>query len=261
MSESVYDYPHLYDILFSDICNSEIQFLAAVFKRYAAKKVRTLIEPACGSGRLLWRLARRGFTVSGLDLNPKAVAYCNRKLRKHQLPESAVVGDMTAFSLADFKRKKPFDAAFNLVSSFLHLTTENKARRHLRCVADVLAPNGLYILGLHLKPAGQADCDKESWSVRHGTMSIQSHLASLSWNKQKRLETIEFQINAKSPKKSYNIVDTFSMRTYSAAQFYALLKKAGCFQILATYSFDYNIEQPIQVNNKTEDVLFILKKN
>jgi SAM-dependent methyltransferase len=75
---SVYDYPNVYDVLFSDTCRSEVAFLTATFERFG-KNVTSVFEPACGSGRLLYHLAKHGFTVTGLDLNSRAVAFCNRR--------------------------------------------------------------------------------------------------------------------------------------------------------------------------------------
>jgi len=259
ISGSIYDYPNVYDVLFSDTCQSEIRFLTSIFERFCNKTVHSVFEPASGSGRLLYHLAKLGFDVAGLDLNPRAVAFCNRRLRRHGLSESAIVGDMTSFSLADLGRTKKFDAAFNLVSSFLHLTTEADALQHLHCVADVLKSNGIYLLGIHLKPKGTQHCLQERWSLRRGSLSVKSHLKSLAQNLQKRIEMIEIRIVAETPKKRYTIVDRFPFRIYTTAQFNDLLTAVNRFDILATYSFDYDSTNSIAVTADTEDVVYVLK--
>ena len=256
---SFYDYPNVYDVLFSDTCRSEIQFLTSVFKQFCNKAVISIFEPASGSGRLLYHLAKLGLDVAGLDLNPNAVVFCNRRLRRHGLSESAIIGDMTSFSLADLGRTKKFDAAFNLVSSFLHLTTEADAQKHLHCVADILKPNGIYLLGIHLKPKGTQHCLQERWSLRRGLLSVKSHLKSLTQNLKKRIEMIEVRIVAETPKKRYTIVDRFPLRIYTAAQFNDLLAAVNRFDVLATYSFDCDSTNPIAVTADTEDVVYVLK--
>jgi len=258
---SIYDYPNLYDVLFSDLCYPELNFLTAIFERfYSEKKNLAIFEPASGSGRLLYHLTKLGFDVTGLDLNPHAVNFCNRRLKKHGFRESAIVGDMASFSLADLGKRKNFDVAFNFVSSFLHLTTESDAQNHLHAVADVLKPKGLYLLGFHLKPAGEQHCLHEQWSLRRGRLAIKSNLQSLSQDLKKRIETIEVRIEAETPKKRYDIVDRFPFRIYSAQQFRALLAAVNRFNILGTYSFDYDISQPITVADDTEDVIFVLER-
>ena len=256
---SIYDYPNVYDVLFSDICQAEIEFLTVMFECFCGKKVTSVFEPACGSGRLLYRLAKLGFDVAGLDLNPHSVAFCNRRLRRHGFPESAHVGNMTCFSLADLDRKKKFDAAFNLVSSFLHLTTEADAQQHLHAVADMLKPGGIYLLGIHLKPKGKQLCLQERWSLRRGALSVTSHLKSLSQDLKKRIEMIEMSIKAETPKKRYKIIDRFPFRTYTARQLSDLLTAVNRFDVLETYSFDYDFSKPIKVTADTEDVVYVLK--
>jgi SAM-dependent methyltransferase len=258
---SVYDYPNVYDALFSDLCRSETKFLSAIFERFCPRKGDlSLFEPASGSGRLVYHLAKLGYDVTGLDLNPHAVAFCNRRLRRHGLPESAYNGNMASFSLADLHRKKKFDVAFNFVSSFLHLTAKTEAEQHMHAVADVLKSKGIYLLGIHLKPEGKIHPSQESWTLRRGSLAVKSRLHSLSQDAKKRVETVQFQIEAETPKKRYKIVDRFLLRTYTAKQFSRLLATVDRFDIVATYSFDYDISHPITVTGDTVDVVYVLRR-
>lgn len=257
--ESVYDHPALYDVLFSDSCKKEVDFLLALHENFFGRQKGRFFEPACGTGRLLWRLAKAGHQTVGLDLNPRAVAFCNRRLRRHGLAETAQIGDMTDFSLTSLgcSLKSPFDLAFNFVSSFLHLTSESAARSHLNAVADCLRSQGLYVLGLHLLPQGQAICSSESWRTGHGSLAISSLLQRKHWDPRRRIETVEFRIQATTPKRVYEVVDTFPLRTYSIAQFRALLKSVDRFELLETY--DFSLDDPIRINRQTEDVVFVLR--
>ena len=111
MIANLYDYPRYYDLVFGSDWKAEHDFLLAVFDTHAAGRVRRVFEPACGTGRLLFRLAQSGLAVSGLDLNPRAVDFCNKRLLRHGFPATAVVGDM-----ADFRLRAPVDAAFNTIN-------------------------------------------------------------------------------------------------------------------------------------------------
>lgn len=258
--ESVYDHPTLYDVLFSESCRKETAFLCQVLDQYVGRTTGSVFEPACGTGRLLWRLGKLGNDIVGLDLNTKAVDYCNRRLRRHGLSEAAVLGDMVDVSLRSLKRKKPFDLAYNLVSSFLHLTTEEDALRHLEAISGLLKPNGLYVLGLHLHPLGEAFCSQESWVVRHGALTVHSKLHRKDLDRRRRLETVEFRIRGTTPRRSYEVIDTFPLRTYTAAQFLSLLKKVAAFETVETFDFDLDLQQPIRIGPGTEDVVFLLRK-
>ena len=87
-------------------------------------RVRKVFEPACGTGRLLFRLGKAGYQVSGLDLNARAVDYCNRRLERHGLPASVWVGDMI-----DFRLRSRVDVAFNMINSFRHLADGRQCAR------------------------------------------------------------------------------------------------------------------------------------
>ncbi len=66
----IYDYPVYYDLIFGSDWRAEFDFLTGcASERFAAKRpVKRLFEPACGTGRLLIKLAENGYEVSGNDL-------------------------------------------------------------------------------------------------------------------------------------------------------------------------------------------------
>ena len=131
LNANLYDFPRYYDLVFGSDWKAEFDFLTACFQKHAAGTVRRVFEPACGTGRLMVRLAKAGYDVSGLDLNAKAVAYCNARLKRHGFPEAAFVADMS-----DFQLTRKADVAFNMINSFRHLQTTKSAKDHLTCVAN-----------------------------------------------------------------------------------------------------------------------------
>jgi len=250
-----YDYPKYYDALFGSDCRSEYHFLLACFRQHAGRTVRRVFEPACGTGRLLIRLAKAGYEVSGNDLSEKAVEYCNRRLLRHGFPPTVTVGDM-----ADFRLKRKQDAAFNLLSSFRHLPTERQARNHLRCVADALAKGGIYLLGLHLTPTRGPRSMEESWSARRGQLVVTSRMRSLRLDRRRRKELLLFEVDVYTPSAHRRFSERFSFRTYTKEQMLSLLRSIGQLEIVATYDFRYQAGQPIEIGPETEDVVFVLRK-
>ncbi len=250
---SVYDHPSYYDVLFNSTWKREYDFLLNTFKAHASIPVKRVFEPACGTGRFLWRLAKDGFEVSGLDLNRKSVAFCNQRMRRHGFSDAAFYGDIAI----DLRLEKPIDVAFNLVSSFCHLTGEKQAENHLRLVADALKPGGLYLLGFHLKPRGIPECESESWNCRRGSLQLRSHLKTVHWDPKKRTEMIEFRITAETPNKTVHLLDRFPFRTYTLEQFRKTLREVGSFELVATYDFSF---EPLELDTLSEDVVFVLRK-
>ena len=50
---SIYDYPVYYDVIFGADWKKETEFLEAAFKKHAQRSVKSVFEPACGTGRLM----------------------------------------------------------------------------------------------------------------------------------------------------------------------------------------------------------------
>jgi len=250
---SLYDYPKYYDLLFGSDWKAEYDFLLACFRKHARRRVRRLFEPACGTGRLLVKFAQAGYDVSGNDLNPKAVAYCNARLGRHGFPPAAVVGDM-----AHFRLRRKVDAAFNTINSFRHLESERAAESHLRCVAHALAKGGIYVLGFDLTPTRGKACDRESWSARRGHLSVASRLWSIALNRRRRQERFRFTLEVFTPRRQFRLEDELVFRTYTAAQFRRLLRRVAELELLETYDFSYNIDRPIRVDAATQDVVYVL---
>jgi SAM-dependent methyltransferase len=252
---NLYDYPRYYDLVFGSDWKAEHDFLLAVFDTFATGRVRRVFEPACGTGRLLFRLAQSGLAVAGLDLNPRAVVFCNKRLERHGFAAAAFVGDMS-----DFELPRPVDAAFNTINSFRHLATERQARSHLRCVAAALRQGGLYVLGLHLTPTEGSPLTEERWSARRGNLAINTHLETFDLDVESRTERCRMTMDIYTPTQAFQIVDELVFRTYTQAQLASLLKSIQEFEIVGTYDFRYRLEAPTEIAADTQDVVLILRK-
>ena len=92
-----YDHPEWYEAGFLKETPTEARFLEDVFRKYVPFPVERILEAGCGSGRLVREMARRGYAVTGMDLNGPALEYCQETLK--QLGCRAVLPkqDMTAF--------------------------------------------------------------------------------------------------------------------------------------------------------------------
>lgn len=250
-----YDFPKYYDLVYGSDWKAEFDFLLGCFEKHASGTVRRVFEPACGTGRLLVKLAGARFGVGGNDLNPKAVAYCNARLERHGFAPSATIGDM-----ADFRLDQPVDAAFNTINSFRHLVTESQAQSHLHSMALALRPGGIYVLGLHLTPTRGEPIQDESWSARRGNLTVLSRLWVIEHNSRKRQELVGMSYDIYTPTRQFRIVDQTGFRTYTARQMKTLLDGVPEFEVTSVYDFGYDLHQPISIDARSEDVVYVLQK-
>lgn len=254
--DSLYNYPKYYELVFGSDWQAEFRFMLDCFDKHAdRRKLSRAFEPACGTGRLLCRLAQHGVKVEGLDLNEKAIDYCNARLVKSGHKATTWVGDMT-----DFRLKKPVDLAFNMINSFRHLRNEAQAQAHLQCVADALAPGGLYLLGLHLTPTRGVPSSEERWSARRGQLAVLSHLQTLNLDRRKRAEHLRMTFDVYTPLRNFRLTEELTFRTYTAAHMQSLFSTTPELSVEAVYDFRYDVNDPIEIEPETEDVVYVLKK-
>ena len=255
VEESIYDHPKYYDLVFGADCAAELKFILGCGAEYMRRKPKRYFEPACGTGRLIFGLAKKGHSVAGLDLNAKAVEFCNARLARHGFDQSVFVADMSDFDVA-----KPYDVGFNTINSFRHLGTERAARRHLQCMGEATRKGGLYLLGVHLTPSEVAPSETESWSARRGHLAINTHMWTKDRDKKKRVERFGIRFDVHTPTRSFRIVDELVLRSYTPRQMKQLIRSSECWETVETFSFGYDLDDPIEVDGSTDDVVYVLRR-
>src|SRR5213594_2745280 len=95
-----YDYPQYYDVAFQAYTQREADFIEAACRKHCPFDVRRLLEPACGSGRLVTELATRGYQMIGFDLSQPALSYLRRRLKRRRLHAETLQAEMSAFGLS-----------------------------------------------------------------------------------------------------------------------------------------------------------------
>jgi SAM-dependent methyltransferase len=250
-----YDHPEIYDFSLRDETPLEAAFVEAACRKYCDFPVRRLLEPACGSGRLVAEMAARGYEVAGLDLNAKALAYLRKRLTRRKLNADVYHADMTDFSLP-----RPVDAAVCMVNSFRHLLSEEAARRHLECVAANLRPGGIYILGLHLVPPDAAEESIERWRTREGRTQVSTDLRVVAVDHRRRLETLQVSLRVRRGERQWRFRGRFDLRLYNATQMRALLDSVPAFELCDVFDFWYEIDYPLELDDEISDTVLVLRK-
>jgi hypothetical protein len=188
-------------------------------------------------------------------LNPKAIEFCNKRLKRHGIKPTAFVADMCNFQI-----DKPCDAGFNTINSFRHLSSEQLAVKHLKAMAQAIRPGGIYALGFHLTPLVGPTTDEESWTARRGHLQVNTQMWPRDKDPKARVERFNIRFDIYRPTGSMRIDDCLVLRSYTYKQFDSLVKKVPEWTIEAAYDFSYDIQEPIEIDESTEDVVYILKR-
>jgi len=170
-----YSAPRFYEIAFDLNRKGEVDFLVHCFKRFARRRVRTVVDIACGTGPHLMRLADRGYRMSGLDLSPRNVQFLRERLAAKGHEGELVVGDMTSFRLA-----RPVDAAICMQDSQGHLLKTEQLVAHLRTVAKSLKRGGLYVFDRYMASSWTNPARRWTWSRRRGRLIVRASFSALN---------------------------------------------------------------------------------
>jgi SAM-dependent methyltransferase len=261
---SWYDYPQYYDLAFREDTRPEADFIEAACRKYCEFPVRRIVEPACGSGRLVVELAARGYRMTGFDLNQAALDYLRRRLARRKLGATVFQADMApedGMASSSWPCGRPVDAAYSLLNTFRHLLDEASARRHLECIAASLRPGGIYIVGFHLLPLDAAEDSIERWTARRGQTQVTVTFRVLAADRRRRVEQIRVNMLVRAGQKVLRLRDEFPLRMYTAAQFRKLLRAVPSLELCDVYDFWYEIDEPLKLNDELSDAVFILRKS
>ncbi|MGH7495217.1 MAG: class I SAM-dependent DNA methyltransferase [bacterium] len=104
------------------------------------QRVRTVLELACGTGKLLVKLSEAGFQMYGMDRAASMVQSAAARCQQARVPAHVWCGDMRDFAL-DLK----LDAVICLYDSMNYCHKPEELTGVFAQVAKVLRPGGLFI--------------------------------------------------------------------------------------------------------------------
>ncbi|HID89080.1 MAG TPA: class I SAM-dependent methyltransferase [Anaerolineales bacterium] len=111
----------------------------------------SILDLACGYGRIAIPLAQRGFRVTGLDLSETLLGQARANAAQAGVEVDWHQGDMR-----EIPWEGAFDAVINVFSSFGYFTDEEENRRVLEGVARAIKPGGRFLI----------DVINRDWQVR-----------------------------------------------------------------------------------------------
>jgi 2-polyprenyl-3-methyl-5-hydroxy-6-metoxy-1,4-benzoquinol methylase len=185
------------------------------------KKSDKILDVPCGQGRHSMLLAKKGYSVQGIDISKTCIKLACESAKKKELDIPFGLGDMS-----DLKKfKGQFDVVLNLFTSFGYFPTERQNEKVMKNFVACLKPKGrlcIEILNaesllLNLVPRGWHE-DEDKYI-----------LESVTYDKRrKRINNTWTFLDKKTAKtKTY----PHSLRIYTKVELESLMRKCGLSKI------------------------------
>lgn len=225
---SVFDaqYAGQYDLLYAGKdYSAECDLVESAIRKYAATRPRTLLDVGCGTGGHSIELARRGFTMTGVDLSDHMLGLARGKSAALPQPQQPkwLQGDAR-----DFDAGGTFDMAIMMFAVIGYLTGNDDVLKGLRNIRRHLPANALFVCDFWYGPSVLRDPPTDRVRVlpagagevirtTQTTLDPVTHTADVTF----RLWSIE------NGRVGSNTRETHRLRYFFPQEFALLLSQAG----------------------------------
>lgn len=246
-----YARPEVYDILHSPHTGGEIDLFECCAKEWKAPRGPWL-EPACGSGRYLRTLAERGISATGFDLDEGMLDYARSALKRtgHSRRVRLARADMADFLPAIGDRM--FAVAFNPVNTIRHLHSARAVTSHLRQVAEVLKPGGLYLVGISFSRYGEEEPIEDLWTAKRGSVAVRQIVQYIPPDPATRMEQVFSHLQVDRPSGRDYFDSNYELRSYDLDQWRGLVRRSPLRRVGAIDDLGNAVTNDIVTNYQIE---------
>lgn len=201
-----------------------------------------ILDACCGVGRHSIELAKRGFEVTGIDLNGEYLDAAATTAASENIPVNFVRRDILELDITDL-----FDAVINMYTSIGYFDSREKELRFLSNLRRALKPGGRLLVETLGKEPLARDFRENEWYEQDGAFVLARYRVVDDWS---RLEN-RWIILSGDNRYDY----TFSHRIFSAVEAKDLFLAAGFTDIgifgnLAGGPYDQKAEKLVLVGTK-----------
>ncbi|MFC1937648.1 class I SAM-dependent DNA methyltransferase [Chloroflexota bacterium] len=134
-------YAKYYDLIYGDKdYEKECDFVEVIFAKFSINLVRTILDGGCGTGGHALPLARRGYTVTGIDSSEIVIEHAKQKAKESNLSPHFQLGDLRQLELG-----KKFDACLCMFAVLNYITGTEEIIETLKKIRGHLADKSLFI--------------------------------------------------------------------------------------------------------------------
>jgi SAM-dependent methyltransferase len=231
---SLYDeHADIYDIAFDWDVSEDVAWML----ERLGDDCLSVLEPGCGSGRIVEAFAGQGVEAVGIDRSAHMVEVARRRLRAVD-SASVVRADMTDFSL-----DRVFDGAVCPINTLLHLSPADLVR-HLEAMARHLRYDARYLVQLALyEPTVEAGQLRTSrWEISRGDTTLKVIWATEQVEPPRLRQRSMIEVVA-GPRAGEVLEETHELTAWTPHEWSAVIERSR-FRCTGTYDGDHERVPP-----------------
>jgi hypothetical protein len=257
--EDFYSFAKYYDIAF-DFKNipQECRFLEDVFEKHTGFKPMSFIEFGAGPALHCLELAKTLSRVTAVDLSEEMTVYAQGKSARHGVTVNCECADMITY-----KSSQRYDLASLLMDSTSYLLTNAQVIEHLRSVAGILNPGGLYILemshprsvfSIAMSTANDWEMEKDGAKVKVAWGHPDDKMDPIT-----QLTNVSVRLEYEEGDHKGVMEDRSPQRCFTATEFAALVEASQVFEIVEWYGA-MNLNTPFTNDESAWRMVPVLRK-
>ncbi len=209
-----------------------------------------LLDCACGTGNLSFKLAKQGLDVTGVDLSPEMIEQALAKARGIYCDLKV---EFAQADLTDFCLNKAFDSATCLYDSLNYILDADKLQNAFAQVAAHLTAGGVFVFDLNAVYAFEANLFSQS----NRNPRKQLHYDwKANFDNETRICTVKMEFKRQLRDGSVQIFhETHRERAYTREKIEAMLHATG-WELLHTFDA-YTLNRP---HDRSERWFFVARK-
>lgn len=161
------------DLSWVERTTHEVDFVVEALQLQGPERI---LDIACGFGRHALELARKGYSVVGVDITPEYIEEARKRVRESRLEAKFICAD-----LRDVSFHKEFDVVLNLADGAIgYLENDEENLKVFDLITSALKPGGKHLMGICNAAYARKHFPRRHWEV--GSRSIS--LAEFDWDEQ-----------------------------------------------------------------------------
>ena len=223
----------------------ETDLIESVFTRFSTTPVKKILSLGCGTGTYEIELAKRGYTITGVDISVQMLEQAKVKIKQ------AGVSDKITLIEGDIRKLHSlgqFDAVIMMFNIVGYLHTPADLTAVAAGVAAHLPGGGIFLFDGWYGPAVVANPPTERTKTIEKDGSKITRITHGSLDSAHKLVKISFEvIEEKNSKSTAHITEDHPMRYWDIDEIKEALL-AGGLSLTKTTAFD-NIDAPVDVSH------------